>query len=108
MNLVIGIDTGGTYTDAVLYDSAKNQILGHGKALTTYDDLMIGILNALDMLDPVLCQQVSAAGISTTLATNACVEGKFRRTRLLLMGIDRTGIVRFGTDYGLTNPDDMC
>ena len=107
MKLVLGIDTGGTYTDAVLYDASENRILGQGKALTTYDDLMVGILRALDMLDPELCRQAGVAGISTTLATNACVEGKFRRTRLLLMGIDRTGIARFGAEYGLTDPDDI-
>lgn len=107
MGPAIGIDTGGTYTDAVLYDFEKNRILGQGKALTTHEDLTAGILNALDMLDPTLCRQAELAGISTTLATNACVEGKFRRTRLLLMGIDRTGIARHGKDYGFTDPDNI-
>ncbi|WP_295580564.1 hydantoinase/oxoprolinase family protein [uncultured Oscillibacter sp.] len=107
MKLAIGIDTGGTYTDSVLYDLEANAILGHGKALTTYDDLTRGILQALDQLDGPLCRQAVAAGLSTTLATNACVEGKFRRTRLLLLGIDRTGIARFGAAYGLTDPDDI-
>ncbi|MDY5972207.1 MAG: hydantoinase/oxoprolinase N-terminal domain-containing protein, partial [Butyricicoccus sp.] len=107
MKLAIGIDTGGTCTDAVLYDFESGRVLGRSKALTTYDDLTRGILAALDGLDPDLCRQAAVAGLSTTLATNACVEGKFRRTRLLLMGIDRRGIERFGADYGFTDPDDI-
>lgn len=107
MKLAIGIDTGGTCTDAVLYDFDTGKILCHNKALTTYDDLTRGILHALDGLDPVLCRQATVAGLSTTLSTNACVEGKFRRPRLLLMGIDRKGIERFGADYGFTDPDDI-
>ncbi len=108
MKLAIGIDTGGTCTDAVLYDFDQNRVLGQSKALTTYDDLTRGILAALDGLDPVLCRKAGLAGLSTTLATNACVEGKFRRTRLLLMGIDRRGVAKYGAAYGFTDPDDIC
>ena len=107
MNLAIGIDTGGTCTDAVLYDFDTRQVLGSSKALTTYDDLTRGILQALDGLDPTLCRQARLAGLSTTLATNACVEGKFRRTRLLLLGIDKKGIAKYGAAYGFTDPDDI-
>ncbi len=107
MKLAIGIDTGGTCTDAILYDFDTGKVLGQNKALTTYDDLTRGILNALDGLDPALCQQAELAGLSTTLATNACVEGKFRRTRLLLMGIDKRGMKKYGASYGFTDPDDI-
>lgn len=107
MKYAIGIDTGGTCTDAVLYDFDTGRILCSNKALTTYDDLTRGILEALDGLNLSLCQQACAAGLSTTLATNACVENKFRRPKLLLMGIDRKGIARFGADYGFTDPDDI-
>lgn len=107
MKYAIGIDTGGTCTDAVLYDFDTGTVLCSNKALTTYDDLTRGILEALDGLDLSLCQQACAAGLSTTLATNACVENKFRRPKLLLMGIDRKGIARFGADYGFTDPDDI-
>ena len=107
MKPAIGIDTGGTCTDAILYDFDTGEVLGQNKALTTYDDLTRGILEALDGLDPALCRKAAVAGLSTTLATNACVEGKFRRTRLLLMGIDRRGIDRYGAEYGFTDPDDI-
>lgn len=107
MKLAIGIDTGGTCTDAILYDFDTGKVLGQNKALTTYDDLTRGILNALDGLDLALCQRAELAGLSTTLATNACVEGKFRRTRLLLMGIDKRGMKKYGASYGFTDPDDI-
>ena len=48
----IGIDTGGTYTDAVVYDMDRKKILCSGKALTTKSELEKGITEALDMLEP--------------------------------------------------------
>ena len=39
MSLILGIDTGGTYTDGVLFDVSSNTILQKAKLLTTYDDL---------------------------------------------------------------------
>ena len=50
MKLGIGIDTGGTYTDAVIYDFESGTILGAAKSLTTKNDLTIGILGAIDGL----------------------------------------------------------
>lgn len=107
MRIAIGIDTGGTCTDAVLYDLEENRVLGQSKALTTHFDLPQGILKALDGLDPALCRRAESAGLSTTLATNACVEGKFRKTRLLLMGIDRSGVAKYGAEYGFSSPDEL-
>ena len=40
--LSLGIDTGGTYTDAVLYDPARG-VLAAAKALTTRHDLAEGV-----------------------------------------------------------------
>ena len=52
MKPAIGIDTGGTCTDAILYDFDTGRVLGQNKALTTYDDLTRGILEALERLTP--------------------------------------------------------
>ena len=52
MKIGIGIDTGGTYTDAVVYDFDSGKILASAKALTTKENLSIGIENALGALDP--------------------------------------------------------
>jgi len=47
MALLLGIDTGGTYTDAVLFDDSVG-IMAKAKALTTRHDLAIGISGAVD------------------------------------------------------------
>ena len=47
MSLVIGLDTGGTYTDAALLDAANGRVLTTGKALTTHEDLSIGVGGAI-------------------------------------------------------------
>lgn len=107
MRIGIGIDTGGTSTDAVLIDLDTRAILDTSKALTTHYDLMAGILNALDGLNPELCRKAELAGLSTTLATNAWVESKARKSRLLLLGIDHQGIARNGARFGLNDPDDI-
>ncbi|WP_315980716.1 hydantoinase/oxoprolinase N-terminal domain-containing protein [Aliamphritea spongicola] len=45
----LGIDTGGTYTDAVIMND-QNKIVATFKSLTTRHDLTIGIGNALSGL----------------------------------------------------------
>jgi len=100
----IGIDTGGTYTDAVVYDFETQKILGSAKALTTRDDLSRGILEALDRLDPALLRRAGMVALSTTLATNACVEGKGGRAKLLFIGIDKKTVDWVGAEAGLTDP----
>ena len=50
MSILLGIDTGGTFTDAVLHDPAAPApgIISNAKALTTHDDLAQGIRAAID------------------------------------------------------------
>lgn len=83
MKIAIGVDTGGTYTDAVLYDFDEKKILAGAKALTTKEDLCIGIANALDALPQELFARVRMVSLSTTLATNACVENKGGNAKLI-------------------------
>ena len=90
MRYSIGIDTGGTYTDAVLYDPEQRCVVSSAKALTTREDLSVGILNALDALPPELTRQAEDICLSTTLATNACVEDKGARAKLLFIGVALT------------------
>ena len=47
MALTLGIDTGGTYTDAVLFDTDAG-VIASAKALTTKHDLTIGVREAID------------------------------------------------------------
>ncbi len=101
MKIGIGIDTGGTYTDAVAYDFSSGSILQCAKSPTTKEDLSIGIIGALSQLDASLLGQAATVSLSTTLATNACVEGKGGRSKLLFIGVDPNVVSRFGTEYGL-------
>jgi N-methylhydantoinase A/oxoprolinase/acetone carboxylase beta subunit len=84
MKIGIGIDTGGTCTDAVAYDFETGTVLAKGKELTTREDLSVGIGRALDALPQELIREASLISLSTTLATNACVENKGGRAKLLI------------------------
>lgn len=86
MSLVLGIDTGGTYTDGVVVELRSKQILKKAKALTTREDLSVGIRNCIANLDFADFKNISAVSLSTTLATNAIVEGRGCEVGLLLIG----------------------
>ena len=85
--LVLGVDTGGTYTDAVLVSPSTGPVCW-AKALTTPEDLSCGIMGAIDGLDGGLWRRVQRVCLSTTLATNAVVEGRGARVFLFLLGHD--------------------
>jgi N-methylhydantoinase A/oxoprolinase/acetone carboxylase beta subunit len=70
----IGIDAGGTYTDAVVYSFGQREVLASAKSLTSKEDLSIGIEEVLDALPGEFVREASCVALSTTLATNACVE----------------------------------
>ena len=76
MKIGIGIDTGGTFTDIVAYDFETKEVLAKGKSSTTQGNLIVGISRALDVLDPEYLKKADTVCISTTLATNACIENK--------------------------------
>lgn len=92
---VLGIDTGGTYTDGVLLDFQTREVLRTTKTVTTHHDLQQCILRALDAILPDDPGAIKLVSISTTLATNAIAEGKGRPVALLLMGYDPELIQRF-------------
>jgi len=83
--LKLGIDTGGTYTDAVLVDGAS-RIVAAAKSLTTRHDLTAGIAGVLDELPAGSLQDVNLVALSTTLSTNAVVEGRGAPVAVLLPG----------------------
>ncbi len=97
--LLLGIDTGGTYTDAVVYDEDARVVVAKAKAPTTHHDLSIGIAGAIDGavhaagVDPARIELVS---LSTTLATNALVEGSGRPVAAVIIGFDDEVIERGG------------
>ncbi len=88
MALALGVDTGGTYTDAVLVQDER-EVIASAKSLTTRADLAIGVGKAIQaVLDTaqVAPEQISMASLSTTLATNALVEGQGGRVALVYIG----------------------
>lgn len=109
MNIAIGIDTGGTYTDLSVYDYDAKEVIFKSKSLTTKEDLSIGIANALDTLPEGMVEQASSLSLSTTLATNACVEGKGGRAKLLLVGLPQSALPRVNVaKYGISEEDTLC
>jgi N-methylhydantoinase A/oxoprolinase/acetone carboxylase beta subunit len=103
----IGIDTGGTYTDAVAYDFDAHLVRATAKAQTTKADLSVGIGAALDELPPDLLRSAEMISLSTTLATNACVEDKGGRARLLFIGAQPWIVERYGAEYGLPSDGEI-
>ncbi|WP_299592217.1 hydantoinase/oxoprolinase family protein [uncultured Tateyamaria sp.] len=88
MAILLGVDTGGTYTDAVLLQD-EERVLARAKSLTTRHDLAVGVGRAVRAVlkearvDPA---EVGMASLSTTLATNALVEGQGGRVALVYIG----------------------
>jgi N-methylhydantoinase A/oxoprolinase/acetone carboxylase beta subunit len=108
MTVALGIDTGGTYTDAVLVDQASGVVVAGAKALTTYHDLSIGIGEAVTAVfdgQAVSPADVGLVGLSTTLATNAIVEGRGSPICLLLVGYDPALIQQYGFERDLVTQD---
>jgi N-methylhydantoinase A/oxoprolinase/acetone carboxylase beta subunit len=110
-SLFLGIDTGGTYTDAVLWSQAGG-IAAKAKSLTTRHDLAVGISGAVDaVLDKakVAPSAVKLVSMSTTLATNALVEGQGGRAALVMIGFSPADLARDGLDKALgSDPMVIC
>ena len=106
----IGIDTGGTCTDGVIYDDATGEVLAKTKTLTTREDLTKCIGTALDKLPADLVRRAERVSLSTTLATNACVEGKGGRARLVIVGTTDGVLhrVKAPQTYGLAYADVLA
>jgi len=103
--LVIGIDTGGTYTDAALVKTQagleeSGEVLAQAKAVTTKGDLAIGVGEALSgvfaAVPDLQGAQVAMVCLSTTLATNAIVEGHGSQVGVILIGFDDKMVERTG------------
>ena len=96
--LFLGIDTGGTYTDAVLWSEAAG-VAAKAKALTTRHDLAVGISGAVDAVlatAAVAPASIKLVSMSTTLATNALVEGQGGRVALVMIGFSEADLARDG------------
>ncbi len=79
--MILGLDMGGTHTDAVILDGKK--VINTVKILTR-DDLLSSILEAIEKV----CQNIDINNVkrlvlSTTLTTNAVVQDKLVRAGLI-------------------------
>ena len=77
---LIGVDTGGTYTDAAVIEAQGHRVVARAKAITTKGDLAIGVNEAItraigQLPEGLKPQDIRLVSVSTTLATNAVVEG---------------------------------
>ncbi len=91
MSLSLGVDTGGTYTDAVIVNRTTKEIVATAKSITTRKNLFQGIFSAIDSCLNEISEQFSSKDISmvclsTTLATNAITEGCGATICKLLIG----------------------
>jgi len=88
VSYIIGIDTGGTFTDSVIIDSHGKVTLG--KALTDYEDFKRGVIASMGnaaselgmSLEEVLAK-TAYVGHGTTLGTNAVINRDFGKVGLL-------------------------
>lgn len=103
MSLALGVDTGGTYTDAVLVRDER-EVVASAKALTTRHDLAEGVGAAVQaVLDQAGVDpgEIGLASLSTTLATNALVEGQGGRVALVFIGFRERDLAAHGLTEAL-------
>ncbi len=90
-NLALGIDTGGTFTDGVVIDLKDEAIITSTKTVTTRSDLTQAIGNCLQELlavPEVETDDIKLVSLSTTLATNAIVEGQGAEVGAIMIGFN--------------------
>lgn len=101
MSFALGIDTGGTCTDAVLVD-AHGSVRASAKALTTHGRLIDGLAEAAAaVLRGHDANAITLVSLSTTLATNALVEDRGRPVGLVLIGHSPDRLKRARLDEAL-------
>ncbi len=101
LSYLVGVDTGGTYTDAAIIDAGSHRVIASAKAITTKGDLAIGVAEAITRAVGLLPQglqpqDISLVSVSTTLATNAVVEGHGSAVGVVLIGFDAAMVTRTG------------
>lgn len=82
--MLLGIDVGGTFTDAVVLE--KGEVISQAKIPTNHANVLEGILLALDkVLDKGVSNQLERVVISSTIVTNALTEKKVAPVFLAVM-----------------------
>lgn len=82
--MLLGIDVGGTFTDAVVI--SQQEVAAQAKVPTNHDDVLVSVLQALDkVLTAVDVSRLSRVVISSTIVTNALTEDKVDPVFLAVM-----------------------
>jgi len=81
--MLLGIDVGGTFTDAVIV--AQGKMLAKTKTVTTHGDLLQGIFCAIDTVMSEAPGTIERVTLSTTVVTNSLVEGTIDPVGLLVI-----------------------
>ena len=85
LNLSLGIDIGGTFTDIVIYDPNAAEVY-ISKELTTAEDLSIAVLSGVKQLlsrESIKPKDIVRVVHATTVFTNALIERKGAKTGLI-------------------------
>lgn len=82
--MLLGIDVGGTFTDAVVI--GEQEIIAQAKVPTQHEDVLVSILQALDkVLAGISAGSLQRVVISSTIVTNALAEDKIAPVFLAVM-----------------------
>lgn len=82
--MLLGIDVGGTFTDAVVVDDGR--VISHAKIPTTHGRLLECIAEAIDCsLLELAAENITRVALSTTIVTNAIVEKRIAKVGLLVI-----------------------
>jgi N-methylhydantoinase A/oxoprolinase/acetone carboxylase beta subunit len=101
-DLYLGLDVGGTHTDAVLI--GDKGIVSHYKAVTEHTNLLLSVRKAIEEITrDVDRKKIRRINLSTTLSTNAIVEDKLEDVCVIISsgpGIDPDNF-RIGKSFNL-------
>jgi len=82
--MILGIDVGGTHTDAVLID--RFSVLNKAKVLTDEQNLLNSLLAVTnELIDASNVRRLERVVLSTTISTNAIVQNKVDRVGMVVV-----------------------
>ena len=82
--MILGIDVGGTHTDAVLMD--RFRVLNKAKVLTDEQNLLTSLLAVTnELIDESNMHELERVVLSTTISTNAIVQNKVDRVGMAVV-----------------------
>ncbi|MEG2171853.1 MAG: hydantoinase/oxoprolinase family protein [Desulfovibrionaceae bacterium] len=91
--MYLGIDAGGTHTDAVLIQNGI--LVASAKVLTCHENLLTSVREVLAKLPSEALSRVQRVTLGTTLAVNAIVQGRTQKVGLILSAGPGLSATRF-------------